>query len=189
MLRELAGSVLTRAPEIARGLRTRVKLRNCASLGQGVEVRGRVVVHGKGRVVIGDRVVLDGVLAPIELLAGPEGEILIGSDVHVGPGVSLEARKCISVGARSRLGPFAKLLDNHLHRVDGNRNSRPASTPVVLEEEVLVGARAVILPGARLGRGCTVGAATVVSRPVPAGRMIRGAPPRIVDEAGQTQPR
>ncbi len=49
---------------------------------------------------------------------------------------------------------------------------------VRLEEEVYVGANATILPGRTVGRGATVGAGAVVTRDVPAGRVVKGVPAR-----------
>lgn len=48
----------------------------------------------------------------------------------------------------------------------------------VLEDEVYVGAGAVILGGVRIGRGAIVGANSVVTRDVEAGLTVAGAPAR-----------
>lgn len=57
----------------------------------------------------------------------------------------------------------------------------PASAkPVVVEDDVLVGANAVILEGVRVGRGAVVAAGAVVREDVPAGAVVAGSPARIV---------
>ena len=52
--------------------------------------------------------------------------------------------------------------------------------PPIVEDEVSVGANATILPGVRLGRGCTVGAGAVVVRDVAPGTTVVGNPARPV---------
>ena len=52
--------------------------------------------------------------------------------------------------------------------------------PVVLEDEVWIGNRAIILGGTHLGRGCVVAAGAVVQGDFPAGSILAGKPAEIV---------
>jgi acetyltransferase-like isoleucine patch superfamily enzyme len=54
------------------------------------------------------------------------------------------------------------------------------SAPVLLEDGVWVGSRAIILGGSRLGRGCVVAAGSVVRGDFPAGAVIAGKPAEVV---------
>lgn len=57
----------------------------------------------------------------------------------------------------------------------------PASaTPVVVEDDVLVGANAVIIEGCRVGAGSVVAAGAVVVEDVPAGSVVAGCPARVI---------
>lgn len=57
----------------------------------------------------------------------------------------------------------------------------PASaTPVVIEDEVVIGANAVVIEGVQVGRGAVVAAGAVVIEDVPAGAVVAGSPARIV---------
>ena len=60
----------------------------------------------------------------------------------------------------------------------------PASaTPVVIEDDVLIGANAVVLEGVRVGRGAVVAAGAVVVEDVPAGTVVAGVPARVIKQA------
>jgi acetyltransferase-like isoleucine patch superfamily enzyme len=52
--------------------------------------------------------------------------------------------------------------------------------PVVIEDHVWIGTRAMILPGVTLGRGCVVAAGSVVTRDVPPLAIVAGIPARSV---------
>ena len=57
----------------------------------------------------------------------------------------------------------------------------PASAvPVVVEDDVLIGANAVVIEGVRVGKGAVVAAGAVVIEDVPAGMVVAGCPARVV---------
>jgi 2,3,4,5-tetrahydropyridine-2,6-dicarboxylate N-acetyltransferase len=56
----------------------------------------------------------------------------------------------------------------------------PSLKPVVIEDDVLVGANAVVLEGVRVRRGSVVAAGAVVLRDVPAGSVVAGVPARVI---------
>lgn len=59
----------------------------------------------------------------------------------------------------------------------------PASaTPVTIEDDVLIGANAVVLEGVRVGAGSVVAAGAVVVQDVPPGVVVAGTPARVVKE-------
>ena len=155
---------------------SRVELRCRATLGPDVVVLGRIWVRGEGRAVIGARTVLDGRALPIELNCAAGAVLRLGEDVIVEGGASIEARRSVTIGAGSRVRAYAKVIDNHFHLVRGDRLVEPESTPVVVEEDVELGRRCIVLPGAHIGRGATVAAGAVVTRRIPAGAFARGVP-------------
>ena len=66
----------------------------------------------------------------------------------------------------------------------------PASAvPVVIEDDVLVGANAVIIEGVHVGRGAVVAAGAVVVRDVPENAVVAGCPARVIKmkDEGTTQ--
>ena len=54
------------------------------------------------------------------------------------------------------------------------------SSDLIIGEDVWVGANVTLLCGANLGRGCVVGANSVVSKPVPPYALVVGSPARII---------
>ena len=57
----------------------------------------------------------------------------------------------------------------------------PASaTPVIIEDDVLIGANAVVLEGIRIGRGAIIGAGSIVTKDVPSNAVVAGNPARYI---------
>jgi len=57
----------------------------------------------------------------------------------------------------------------------------PASaTPVVVEDDVLIGANAVVIEGVRVGRGAVIAAGSVVIHDVPENAVVAGVPGRVI---------
>jgi amino acid adenylation domain-containing protein len=169
--------------EAARSLATAYKLRRCAVVGAGARVAGRVWIHGEGRIVIGERVLLDGTRAPIELHAEPGAQLTIGDDTIVEGGTSIEATLAVSIGARAHIGMYCKIMDNHFHAL-AERDARPPARAVVVDEDVELGPHVILMAGAHVGRGAVVEASTVVGRPIEPYAVARGNPARTSGHGG-----
>lgn len=62
----------------------------------------------------------------------------------------------------------------------------PASaTPVIVDDEVLIGANAVVLEGVRIGAGSVVAAGAVVIEDVPAGAVVAGVPAKVIKQTNE----
>ncbi|MEW9553494.1 2,3,4,5-tetrahydropyridine-2,6-dicarboxylate N-succinyltransferase [Nonomuraea sp. NPDC050783] len=75
-----------------------------------------------------------------------------------------------TVGTWATVGSCAQIGRNvHLSGGAGIGGvlERPGAVPVVIEDEVLVGGRSMIVDGARVGRGAVVGAGTILSASTP----------------------
>ena len=114
--------------------------------------------------------------------------ITLGSDVYLGHCPMLMAPKSmIRIGNHVMFGPYVTILGgNHNTEVIGRfmtavTDKRPEDDiGVVIEDDVWVGARAVILDGIVVGRGSIVGAGSVVSKSVPAYSVVAGCPARVL---------
>lgn len=95
----------------------------------------------------------------------------------VGDGTMLDMN-CV-IGARALVG-----RDCHIGAgaVLAGVLEPPSATPVVIEDEVLVGANAVVLEGVRVGRGSVVAAGAVVTGDVPALTVVAGQPARVIKD-------
>lgn len=61
------------------------------------------------------------------------------------------------------------------------------ANPVVVEDNVLIGANAVVLEGVRIGANSVVAAGAVVTEDVPAGSVVAGVPARIIKKTSEVE--
>ena len=62
---------------------------------------------------------------------------------------------------------------------EDNMYNTTLAKPVVIEDEVWIGAHAIILPGTRVGRGAVIGAGSVVTRDIPPYAVAYGVPAKV----------
>lgn len=107
-------------------------------------------------------------------------EIVVGNDVGMS-GCVVCATKSIRIGDRVLIGSGALILDSDLHPLaPGIRHGVGECRPILIEDDVFIGARAIILKGVTIGKGAIVGAGAVVTKDVPSGARVAGNPARII---------
>ena len=81
------------------------------------------------------------------------------------------------------VGPHVYIcdFDHEIPREIGNGWSLNKTTkPVYIENEVWIGAGAIILKGVRIGEGAVLGAGSVVTKDVERGAIVAGNPAKLV---------
>jgi tetrahydrodipicolinate N-acetyltransferase len=58
----------------------------------------------------------------------------------------------------------------------------PSAQPVIIEDDVLIGANAVVLEGVRVGQGSVVAAGAVVTKDVPPFTVVAGTPAKKIKD-------
>lgn len=142
---------------IWRAIRRAVAAPVLASAGRDVNIEYGAYFGRGDQVHLGDR---SGIGVNCQL----HGPVRIGADVMMGPGVLVYA-----------LGH--SFTDTSRPMIEQGYNE---PREVVIEEDVWIGARAIILPGVRIGRGSVIGAGSVVTKDIPARSVVGGNPARVV---------
>lgn len=110
--------------------------------------------------------------------------IELGNDVYIGPGAKfMSAISSIKIGNKVMFGSGVTILGGD-HRTDVvgeymwdvKRKLPENDQDVVIEDDVWIGANVLILKGVRIGRGCIVGAGSVVVKNIPAYTIYVGSP-------------
>lgn len=135
------------------------------TLGEGAWVHPAAVVIG--RVTLG----ADVSVWPNATLRGDEGRIVIGDGSNIQDGTTVHM-----TGGRSETIVGARVTVGHNCILHG----------CVIEDDVLIGMGAIVLDNARVGRGCYIGAGTLITgdKVIPPGSLVFGNPMRVVRPCG-----
>lgn len=162
-------------------VRARWAFRRATHLGARVRVWGRVWAKNWGTLMVGERVRVIATVTPVELVALQGGTLEIGAGTFINYGCSIAASQLVRIGPRCSIGTYVIVMDNDYHRLEPDRrNEKPPSAPVVIGENVWLGARAIILRGVTIGAGSVIAAGSVVTRDIPAGVLAAGVPARVI---------
>jgi len=112
----------------------------------------------------------------------PPVYVRLGNDVAVGSNFHLETN--LEVGNEVLFSSHVSIIGND-HRIDDKEHSvfwagrLPPST-VVIEGDNLIGHGTIIIGNVRIGRGCIVGAGSIVTKDLPSNMICFGVPARPV---------
>lgn len=158
----------------------------CHRVGRGF--RTGVFVHwvqGSGIIEIGDDVLLDGKSSFAFAARFTDRPTLrIGDRTGIGHQCTFVVAQAITIGADCRIAAGATFRDSPGHPLDPEARRRGAPPPpeaiqpIVLEDNVWIGARAIIQGGVTIGTGSVVASGAVVMSDVPANTLVAGNPAR-----------
>jgi acetyltransferase-like isoleucine patch superfamily enzyme len=124
-----------------------------------------------------------------------DATIEIGNESFLN-GTSFGCQRQIKIGPRAILGRCS-IMDTDFHSIAIDRHEPHAPVrvaPVILGENVWIGAQAGILPGTKIGRNSVVGFGAVCAGVFPENVVIAGNPARVIrsiltnhSEQGMTQ--
>jgi maltose O-acetyltransferase len=165
--------------KLLQALHAQWQLRACDTVPLTVTLDGRVYVKNLGRIEIGDRVRFDAHIVPTQLSTEVGGKLSIGERTYLNYGTSVGVHEEVSIGANCLIGQYAIIMDSDYHDLVTRAAPGPVA-PVIIEDNVWLGARVIVLKGVRIGQGSVVGAGSVVTKDIPPGCLAAGAPARVV---------
>ena len=127
-----------------------------ARIEPGAFIREQAIIEDGAVVMMGATINIGAIVGEgtmIDMNATLGGQATTGKNVHVGAGAVL-----------------AGVIEP------------PSAAPVVIENEVVIGANAVVLEGVRVGEGAVVAAGAVVVEDVPAHTVVAGVPAKVIKQ-------
>lgn len=107
-----------------------------------------------------------------------EGVVSIGPRAVIGVNNWIQGNGDITIGADTLLGPGVVLTSTH-HQTDlalAVQRQPLSKRPIVIGKDVWIGANATILDGVRIGDHAVIGANSLVNRDVPEAAIVGGCP-------------
>ena len=111
------------------------------------------------------------------------GDVVIGDHTRIGLHNTIIGP--VEIGSHVNLaqGITVTALNHNFSNTDKRIDEQGVSTtPVTIEDDVWVGANAVILPGVTIGEHCVVAAGAVVTKDVPPHSLVAGVPAKVIKQ-------
>ena len=111
----------------------------------------------------------------------PKAVLEIGDKSYINHDSEIRCREHISIGNNVSIAYGVRIQDSDYHTMcDEKGNEKPQTLPIVIEDDVWIGADTTILKGVRIGRGSVVAARSVVVKSAPPHSLIAGNPAQII---------
>lgn len=126
----------------------------------------------------------------IERLAyfGDGKGIIIGD--NSGLGVNCKIQRNVKIGNDVMMGEDVIIITNTHKFDDCNTPMRTQGSeiiPVIVEDDVWIGNRVMILPGVKVGKGSIIGAGAVVTKNIPEYSIVGGVPAKLIRSRKQNK--
>lgn len=132
-----------------------------------------------------------GLSNPVLLETFGNGVIEIG-DYSGGSAVCLSSRSHINIGKYVKMGGNVRIYDHDFHALDASirrtdmDKNHAKTEPVVIEDDVFLGAGVTVLKGVTVRREAIVAAGSVIVTDIPAGEVWGGNPARCIRQRSET---
>lgn len=115
------------------------------------------------------------------IAGGPWGaQIEIGSNTVINRFTYLDGRVSLKIGNNVNISHYS-IIQTLTHDPQSS-DFAGVPMPVLIEDHVWIGTRALILPGVTLGEGCVIGAGSVVTKSIPPYTIAVGNPAKVIKE-------
>lgn len=109
------------------------------------------------------------------------GDVTIGNYTRIGIHCTVIGPVCIGNNVNLAQGITVTALNHNFEDTSMRIDEQGISTkPVIISDDVWIGANAVILPGVTIGRHSVVAAGAVVTKDVPNNSLVAGIPAKVI---------
>ena len=115
------------------------------------------------------------------------GELHLGKYILISPGTSIRSAKKIIIGSSTMIASDVTITDSDWHDIYDRTDYVASPKEVVIEENVWIGEKSLILKGSKIGKNSIIGAGSVVSGEVPANVIFAGNPAKEIKKLDEKE--
>lgn len=165
--------------------------------GKNLQIPGKVLWLIRGaRITIGDNFYLSSGNGVNPIASNLQADVYVepGATLTIGNNVGMSSTRLwihesARIGNNVKIGGCVLITDTDAHPMDymarRSSNEGTKSAPVVIEDDVWIGAHCIILKGVTIGARSVIGAGSVVTKSIPADCVAAGNPCRVIKSLNQ----
>lgn len=160
--------------------------------GNDLLINGKIYVRNKGVCKLGDSVTINsgkkinsiGYNEKMYFTILKNAKLIIGNNVGMS-NVNVFSQTKITIGNNVIIGGGTNIWDTNFHSINFSerivdKDSNIKSLPIIIEDNVFIGANCTILKGVKIGRGSVIGASSVVGKSIPSNEIWAGNPIKFI---------
>jgi acetyltransferase-like isoleucine patch superfamily enzyme len=147
--------------------------------GKGVRIYEKLIINGFGNVQVGENTHFGS--KTILSTTNEKARIIIGKNCFIN-GTIFFAAQSISVGDNC-ITSDCEIMDTSSRGIEPDKRNDPTAVkiaPIELSENVWIGSKVIILPGAKVLRNSIIGVTSVVTGLIPENVFAAGIPARVI---------
>jgi UDP-3-O-[3-hydroxymyristoyl] glucosamine N-acyltransferase len=166
---------------------------HCAEVGKGLQlIDGLPQMSSHLTLILGDHVTLHGTSTFIGAKVFERPTLKVGNHTHLGSALGIVVGCDVTIGDHVLIANGVNIFSYDQHPANPAERHLPAapssSRPVVIEDNVWIGTKTVIMKGVTIGRNSIVASSSVVTQKVPPNSLAIGNPARIFPLIFQESP-
>jgi acetyltransferase-like isoleucine patch superfamily enzyme len=115
----------------------------------------------------------------VRIEVGNGAVLKIGNGTYINRNTLIITNNLVEIGKNCKIAWDVVIMDSDLHALPGREIE---NKPVIIEDEVWIGCRSIILKGVHIGKSAIIAAGSVVTKDIPAGVVVGGVPTRILQQ-------
>jgi maltose O-acetyltransferase len=135
-------------------------------------------IYNEGKILIGANCSFRSFRLPQHITVYKNASLEIGYNAFLNDGVNICATQSIRIGHHAKVGDMTYIYDTDFHEISPDAPIKHA--PVYIGNNVWIGAKSIILPGAVIGDHSVIAAGSIVTGEIPAKSLAAGSPARVV---------
>ena len=123
-----------------------------------------------------------------QICVGKGASLSIGNNVGVSS-ACIWVKEKVKIGNNVLIGGDSIIIDTDAHQIEWQKRldkendyALSKSKPIIIEDDVMIGTRSIILKGVTIGAHSVIGAGSVVCKDIPANCIAAGNPCKVVRE-------
>ena len=158
----------------------RMSLNSILVVGKSVRVDSflKIILRDKAKLALNNRTII---CRFSEITIAEGSSLLVGENCYIGKNCNIRARGNITIGANTQIAQNVTIVSGQYKSTIKEvpiKNQGFRSAPIIIGDNVWIGANAVIMPGVIIGEGAIIGAGSIVTKNIESYTVNGGVPCR-----------
>ena len=156
---------------------TKKTISKFSECGAQLKVTGPIIINNEGEINCGDNLLIRSNFRAARIFVANNTSLIIGNNVFFNNQIHISCSSNIKIGSNCAIADECLIIDNDFHGVGDNL---PKKAPIIIEDDVWLATRVIVLKGVTIGKGSVIGAGSIVTKSIPPNSFAAGVPAKVI---------